>query len=104
MTQDEQFMKEAIRLSRQAVEHGNEPFGAVLVKDGQIVFSRSGPLDRRRRRCIAGGGTGGPHRLLWKIKRIPGETPGMRCYHSGAPSARRRVAWAWSSGNVEISL
>ena len=36
MTQDEQFMKEAIRLSRQAVEHGNEPFGAVLVKDGQI--------------------------------------------------------------------
>ena len=30
MTQDEQFMKEAIRLSRQAVVHGNEPFGSVL--------------------------------------------------------------------------
>ena len=38
-TDDERFMREAIRLSRQAVEHGNEPFGAVLVKDGQIVFS-----------------------------------------------------------------
>ena len=39
MTQDEQFMREAIRLSEQAVAHGNEPFGAVLVKDGEIVFA-----------------------------------------------------------------
>jgi tRNA(Arg) A34 adenosine deaminase TadA len=37
MTQDEQFMCEAIRLSEQAVAHGNEPFGALLVKDGEIV-------------------------------------------------------------------
>ena len=36
--EDEGFMAEAIRLSRLAVEHGNEPFGAVLVKDGEIVF------------------------------------------------------------------
>lgn len=35
--EDEGFMAEAIRLSRLAVEHGNEPFGAVLVKDGEIV-------------------------------------------------------------------
>lgn len=35
---DEIFMKRAIELSRLAVEHGNEPFGAVLVKDGEIVF------------------------------------------------------------------
>ena len=38
MHRDESFMKEAIRLARLAVEHGNEPFGAVLVKDGEIVF------------------------------------------------------------------
>ena len=38
MHRDESFMKEAIRLARLAVEHGNEPFGAVLVKDGAIVF------------------------------------------------------------------
>lgn len=31
--QDEIFMKKAIELSKLAVEHGNEPFGAVLVKD-----------------------------------------------------------------------
>ena len=37
MTPDELFMKEAILLSQQAVIHGNEPFGAVLVKDGEIV-------------------------------------------------------------------
>ena len=31
------FMKKAVELSRAAIEHGNEPFGAVLVKDGKIV-------------------------------------------------------------------
>ena len=36
--QDEMFMKKAIELSKLAVEHGNEPFGAVLVKNGEIVF------------------------------------------------------------------
>ena len=35
--QDKEFMKKAIELSKAAVEHGNEPFGAVLVKDGKIV-------------------------------------------------------------------
>ena len=37
--QDETFMKRAIELSKLAVEHGNEPFGAVLVKNDQIVFT-----------------------------------------------------------------
>ena len=37
MDTDENFMAEAIRLSAEAVRHGNEPFGAVLVKDGEIV-------------------------------------------------------------------
>ena len=36
--QDEIFMKRAIELSRSAVRRGNEPFGAVLVKGGEIVF------------------------------------------------------------------
>ena len=44
MTQDERFMKEAIRLSAQAVAHGNEPFGAVLVKDGEIVFTNENQI------------------------------------------------------------
>ena len=35
---DELFMKRAIALSGAAVAHGNEPFGAVLVKDNEIVF------------------------------------------------------------------
>lgn len=38
MNGDDIFMREAIRLSRCAVEHGNEPFGAVLVKAGEIVY------------------------------------------------------------------
>ena len=41
---DEFFMKQAIELSRLAVEHGNEPFGAVLVKDGEIVFTNENQI------------------------------------------------------------
>ena len=45
--QDEGVMAEAIRLSRLAVEHGNEPFGAVLVKDGAIVFHNENQIYTR---------------------------------------------------------
>lgn len=41
---DELFLKEAIRLSALAVEHGNEPFGAVLVKDGEIVYTNENQI------------------------------------------------------------
>lgn len=44
MTQDERFMREAIRLSEQAVAHGNEPFGALLVKDNEIVFTNENQI------------------------------------------------------------
>ena len=44
MMNDEIFMKEAIRLSQLAVSHGNEPFGAVLVKDGEIIFSNENQI------------------------------------------------------------
>lgn len=42
--QDEVFMQKAIELSRLAVAHGNEPFGAVLVKDGEIVFTNENQI------------------------------------------------------------
>jgi tRNA(Arg) A34 adenosine deaminase TadA len=32
------FLGEAIALSQAAMDHGNEPFGAVLVKDGKVVL------------------------------------------------------------------
>ena len=44
MNQDEIFMMEAVRLSELAIEHGNEPFGAVLVKDGTIVYSNENQI------------------------------------------------------------
>lgn len=44
MTADEKFMKMAIELSRLAAEHGNEPFGAVLVKDGEVVFKNENQI------------------------------------------------------------
>lgn len=44
---DIDFMKEAIELARAAVRHGNEPFGAVLVKDGEIVFRNENQIYTR---------------------------------------------------------
>lgn len=44
MTNHEYLMKEAIKLSIMAVEHGNEPFGAVLVKDGEIVYTNENQI------------------------------------------------------------
>ena len=41
---DEKFMREAIELSMSAVAHGNEPFGAVLVKDDEVVFSNENQI------------------------------------------------------------
>ncbi len=41
---DEIFMAEAIELAKAAVLHGNEPFGAVLVKDGQVVFTNENQI------------------------------------------------------------
>ena len=38
---DEQFMREAIRLSVESVAHGGGPFGAVIVKDGKIIAGQA---------------------------------------------------------------
>ena len=45
--QDEAFMRKAIELSRLAVEHGNEPFGAVLVKNNEMVFTNENQIYTR---------------------------------------------------------
>lgn len=39
VAQDEKFIKRAFALARNAVKSGNEPFGALLVKDGREIFS-----------------------------------------------------------------
>lgn len=44
---DEVFLEVAIRLSGLAVERGNEPFGAVLVKDGEIVLTNENQIYTR---------------------------------------------------------
>ena len=45
--QDEVFMRKAIELSMLAVEHGNEPFGAVLVKNNEMVFTNENQIYTR---------------------------------------------------------
>ena len=44
---DRIFMEKAIALSAKAVEHGNEPFGAVLVKDNEIVYTNENQIYTR---------------------------------------------------------
>ena len=39
--QDREFMREAIRLANESVRQGGGPFGAVIVKDGEIVAGSS---------------------------------------------------------------
>ena len=38
---DREFMREAIRIADESVKHGGGPFGAVIVKDGEIIAGRS---------------------------------------------------------------
>ena len=42
----EAFMRIAIRLSRQAVDNGSHPFGALLVRDGEIILEIENSVDR----------------------------------------------------------
>ena len=41
---DRRFMARAYELARNAVAHGNEPFGALIVKDGKIVFENENSI------------------------------------------------------------
>ena len=38
MENDEPFLHEAIALSKSAVKNGDEPFGSLLVKDGDVIL------------------------------------------------------------------
>ncbi|MBQ7687555.1 MAG: nucleoside deaminase [Bacteroidaceae bacterium] len=38
---DKQYMREAIRLANESVERGGGPFGAVIVKDGEVIAGSS---------------------------------------------------------------
>lgn len=38
-SQHEAFIREAIHLAAQAREHGNHPFGALLVHDGKVILT-----------------------------------------------------------------
>ena len=41
---DEVFMKQAIELAELSVKHGNEPFGAVLVKNGEVALTNENQI------------------------------------------------------------
>ena len=44
--QDKYFMREAIRLADESVKNGGGPFGAVIVKDGEIIAGSANSVTR----------------------------------------------------------
>ena len=44
--QDKTFMREAIRLADESVKRGGGPFGAIIVKDGEIVAGSANSVTR----------------------------------------------------------
>ena len=44
--QDKAFMREAIRLADESVQNGGGPFGAVIVRDGEIVAGSANSVTR----------------------------------------------------------
>ena len=52
MTEQEKYMKAALRLAHKAAEEGEVPVGAVVVCDGKIVGRGRNRRERRRTRCI----------------------------------------------------
>ena len=46
---EEKFMRRAVELSAQSVRNGGGPFGAVIVRDGEIVGEEIGRASCRER-------------------------------------------------------
>ena len=44
--QDKEYMREAIRLADESVKNGGGPFGAVIVRDGEIVAGSANSVTR----------------------------------------------------------
>ena len=44
--QDKEYMREAIRLADESVKNGGGPFGAVIVRDGEIIAGSSNSVIR----------------------------------------------------------
>lgn len=107
MTEDEKFMKQAIDLSRSAAAHGNEPFGAVLVRDGEVVYTNENQIYTRHDPTF--------HGEMGLLRRFCGETgitdlsdytmysscePCFMC--SGAMVWTRLGRLVYAAGNIDL--
>src|SRR5215467_13134478 len=48
MKVEESFVRQAIELARQAREHGNHPFGSLLVIDDKVVLTAENTINTER--------------------------------------------------------
>jgi len=47
-SEDEGFMREAIKVARRGIERGNSPFGCVIVKSGRIIARAHNTVSTKR--------------------------------------------------------
>lgn len=108
---DARYLREAIAASQRALDAGNMPFGASLVKDGQLLW-----VAQNNQRTMADC-TGHAEVALVREARTalgPEATQGATVYASGEPCAMcagamfwagvRRVVYAATTPDIEAAL
>lgn len=108
---DARYLREAIAASQQALDAGNMPFGASLVKDGRLLW-----VAQNNQRTSADC-TGHAEVVLVREARAAlgaGATQGATVYASGEPCAMcagamfwagiRRVVYAATTPDIEAAL
>lgn len=89
--QDMAFLEEAVQMAEEALEAGDEPFGSVLVLDGQWVF-------RDRNRISGGDRTRHPEFAIarWAVENLtPDQRAAAVTYTSGEHCAMCAAAHGW---------
>ncbi len=101
--QDDRFLRQAIDLARSAREHGNHPFGAVLVDpDGQAVLTAKNTVTTDR--DVTGHAETNLVRLAFTTIEA-GRLPGYTLYTSCEPCAMCSGAIYWAGiGRVVFAL
>ena len=93
MSEHEDFLREAIAVADSAVAHGNSPFGALLVKDGQVLL--------RAENSVVGDNDPTAHAELNLIRMAgaaysPDVLAGCTLYASTEPCPMCAAAIGWS--------
>ncbi|HYO88502.1 MAG TPA: nucleoside deaminase [Candidatus Limnocylindrales bacterium] len=108
MTEHDPFIREAIALSQSAVANGNHPFGAVLVKDGQVllraennIFTASDPTGHAETNLVRLAGAAYSFEFLHDCVLYTSTEPCPMCSAAIFWSGIRQVVYACSAARLD---